>query len=52
MYGVEKHKVPVAFLSGDVGICEEVLKLNPDISTHATMIGIGNSTISIHQKNQ
>lgn len=49
-YVAGKHKVPVAFLSGDVGICEEVLKLNPEISTHATMIGIGNSTISIHPK--
>ena len=47
-YVAGKHKVPIAFLSVDVGLCEEVLKIIPNISTHATMIGIGNSTISIH----
>ena len=49
-YVAAKHKVPIVFLSGDVGLCEEVLKIIPTISTHATMIGIGDSTISIHPK--
>ncbi|HHV25794.1 amino acid amidase [Anaerosalibacter bizertensis] len=40
--------VPVAFLSGDKGLCEEVNRLNENIVTVAVNEGIGNSTISIH----
>jgi D-amino peptidase len=42
-----KHGVPLVFLSGDVGLCEEVLEVSPNTSTHATMVGVGDSTISI-----
>lgn len=40
--------VPVAFLSGDKGLCSEVHKLNENIVTVAVNEGIGNSTVSIH----
>lgn len=40
--------VPVAFLSGDLGICDEVKKLNNNIVTIPVKEGIGNATISIH----
>ncbi len=43
-----KYGVPLAFLSGDVGLCEEVEKVSPNTHTHATMLGIGDSTISIN----
>ncbi|MBH10830.1 MAG: amino acid amidase [Candidatus Marinimicrobia bacterium] len=42
-----KHHVPIVFLSGDVGLCEEVLKVSPVTTTVATMVGVGDSTISI-----
>jgi D-amino peptidase len=42
-----KHGVPLVFLSGDVGLCEEVLEVSPGTTTVATMIGVGDSTISI-----
>jgi D-amino peptidase len=41
-------KVPVIFVSGDKGLCEEVMELNPNIGTVAVKEGIGDSTISIH----
>lgn len=41
-------KVPVVFVSGDKGLCEEVVGLNPAIATVAVKEGIGNSTVSIH----
>lgn len=40
--------VPVAFLSGDNGICEEVKKFNKNIMTVPVSEGIGASSISIH----
>jgi D-amino peptidase len=40
--------VPIAFLSGDKGLCDEVKKYNPNIATVAVKEGIGNSTINIH----
>ena len=43
-----KHGVPVVFLSGDVGLCEEVREVSPGTATVATMVGVGDSTISIH----
>ncbi|GFN34298.1 M55 family metallopeptidase [Tepidimicrobium xylanilyticum] len=41
-------KVPVVFLSGDLGLCNEVKKINENIVTVAVKEGRGNSTISIH----
>lgn len=40
--------VPVVFLSGDLGLCTEVKKVNENIVTVAVKEGRGNSTISIH----
>lgn len=40
--------IPVAFLSGDKGLCEEVNNLNENIVTVAVNEGIGDSTVSIH----
>lgn len=40
--------VPVVFLSGDLGLCDEVKKLNENIVTIPVKEGIGNSTINIH----
>ena len=45
-----KYSVPLAFLSGDVGLCEEVAKVSPNTHTHATMLGVGDSTISMNPK--
>ncbi|MBC8467604.1 MAG: M55 family metallopeptidase [Candidatus Marinimicrobia bacterium] len=39
--------VPLVFLSGDIDICKEVSEVNHHIATHATMLGVGNSTISM-----
>lgn len=47
-YTAAMLKVPVAFVSGDKGLCEEVTGLNPAIGTMAVKEGIGDSTISIH----
>lgn len=40
--------VPVAFLSGDLGICEEVKSINEHITTVSVKEGKGHSTINIH----
>jgi D-amino peptidase len=40
--------VPLAFLSGDKGICEEAEQFNPQIFTVAVKQGVGDSTINIH----
>jgi D-amino peptidase len=40
--------VPVVFLSGDSGLCEEVESMYPNITTVAVKEGRGNSTINIH----
>lgn len=40
--------VPVAFVSGDKGLCDEVARFNPHIATVAVKEGIGNSTVNIH----
>ena len=42
-----KHGVPLVFVSGDAGLCEEVKEVSPNTTTHATMVGVGDSTISI-----
>jgi len=40
--------VPLIFLSGDKGICEEAEKFNPRIFTVAVKQGVGDSTVNIH----
>jgi D-amino peptidase len=40
--------VPVIFLSGDQGICDEATAVNAHITTVAVKQGVGNSTINIH----
>lgn len=40
--------VPVAFLSGDEGLCAEVSSFNESIVTVSTFKGIGAGTVSIH----
>ena len=35
-------------MSGDAGICDEVKKVSPNTIVHATMVGVGDSTVSIH----
>jgi len=47
-YSAAMFDVPVVFVSGDKGLCEEVGDLNPHIGTVAVKEGVGNSTISIH----
>ncbi len=47
-YAAATVGVPVVFLSGDKGLCDEVKNLNENISTLAVKEGKGNSTISIH----
>ena len=42
-----KHGVPLVFLSGDAALCGEVKETNANITTHATMTGVGDSTISL-----
>jgi D-amino peptidase len=40
--------VPVVFVSGDAGICQEAQALIPNLHSVAVMQGMGSSTISIH----
>lgn len=40
--------VPVVFLSGDLGLCDEVKRINHNIVTIPVKEGIGGATISIH----
>lgn len=40
--------VPVAFVSGDNGLCEHVKQINNYISTVGLNIGIGNSVVCMH----
>jgi D-amino peptidase len=47
-YTAAMLKVPIVFVSGDKGLCEEVAGLNPAIGIVAVKEGIGNSTVSIH----
>ena len=42
-----KYHIPLAFVSGDSAICEEVKSISSNTVTHATMHGIGDSSISI-----
>ncbi len=47
-YTAAMLKVPIVFVSGDKGLCDEVRNFASDIRTVAVKEGIGNSTISIH----
>ena len=47
-YAAALVNVPLIFVSGDKGICEEAAILIPNIATLAVKQGIGNSTINIH----
>jgi D-amino peptidase len=40
--------VPLVFISGDQGICDEAVALNGNIKTVAVKQGVGGSTINIH----
>lgn len=47
-YMASYYNVPVLFLSGDKGICDEAKALNANMHTVAVKEGKGNSTINIH----
>ncbi|MGI6711432.1 MAG: M55 family metallopeptidase [Bacillota bacterium] len=47
-YAAASVHVPVIFVSGDKGLCNEVKKINNNIVTTAVKEGIGNSTVSMH----
>jgi D-amino peptidase len=47
-YAAALVKVPVVFVSGDKGLCDEIGQFNPHIGTLAVKEGIGNSTVSLH----
>ncbi|UZM97091.1 M55 family metallopeptidase [Lysinibacillus sp. MHQ-1] len=49
-YAAALHGVPVSFVSGDVGLTEEIQTVNENIVTFATKEGIGNATISVSPK--
>ena len=40
--------IPLVFVSGDKGLCEQVEQFNPRIKTVAVKEGAGNSTVNIH----
>lgn len=46
-YAAALHGVPVSFVSGDVGLTEEIATFNPNIVTFATKEGVGSATISV-----
>ncbi len=48
LYTATHVGVPVAFVSGDQGLCDSITRLNPHIGTTAVKEGIGNSTINLH----
>ncbi|MEN8211808.1 MAG: M55 family metallopeptidase [Thermodesulfobacteriota bacterium] len=50
-YTAALEQVPVVFLSGDKGICNEAKKLLPEITTVSVKEGFGGSTINIHPDN-
>jgi len=47
-YAASLVSVPLVFVSGDLGLCQEAESLNPSIITSAVKEGVGNSTNSIH----
>ncbi|HWK24275.1 MAG TPA: M55 family metallopeptidase [Ureibacillus sp.] len=46
-YAASLHGVPVAFVSGDAGLIEEIHTFNENIVTFATKEGIGNATVNV-----
>ena len=40
--------LPLVYIAGDAGICEEATSLNAHITTTAVKQGVGDSTVSIH----
>lgn len=49
-YAAAIHGVPIAFVSGDVGLTEEIETVNENIVTFATKEGVGSATISVSPK--
>lgn len=49
-YAAALQGVPVAFVSGDVGLTEEIKSVNENIVTFATKEGIGGATVSVSPK--
>lgn len=49
-YAAAIYGVPVAFVSGDVGLTEEIKTINENIVTYATKEGIGGATLSVSPK--
>jgi len=47
-YAAALVNVPLVYVAGDAGICEEAVALNPHITTTAVKQGVGDSTVSIH----
>ena len=47
-YAAGVVKVPLVFLTGDEGICADASELIPNVVTVPVMMGVGNSTVSIH----
>jgi D-amino peptidase len=47
-YTASMLKIPVVFVTGDKGLCDDVTELNSNIGMIAVKEGIGNSTINIH----
>jgi D-amino peptidase len=47
-YAAASVHVPVVFVSGDQGLCDDVARLNPHIGTVAVKEGIGGSTVNLH----
>jgi D-amino peptidase len=47
-YAAASLQIPVAFVSGDKGLCDEVAQLNSHIVTVAVKEGIGAATVNIH----
>ena len=47
-YAAASLQIPVVLVSGDRGLCDDVVQLNPHIATVAVKDGIGEATVNIH----
>jgi D-amino peptidase len=47
-YVAASMHIPVAFVCGDQGLCDEVAELNPAIGTVGVKQGVGESTVNLH----
>lgn len=47
-YAAASLHIPVVFVSGDKGLCDDVAQLNPHIGTVAVKEGVGQATVNIH----